>query len=318
MEITEIKRSDNQIEVRRLKGIEDINFIDPECLWVDVQIEDRQGLKDIVLKMGFNHELYDRLLSPGETFRLQQFNEAYLLDLHLFNPKGLDTSNYMTLVFRGDVIYSFGDVPLTEFTYFMNMLSKRSNRKQNSNDLMAYFFGHMIDNDLRIVRSLRSKIDHFSEKVFIGFDNKDADTISRFKNQVEQYLTVIEDQFLAIGLLPDLSRVQEQAETKITLSRIASHLEHLQRIMERAEDKLDFLLQQYQSDVQELTNRRINILTIVQAIFVPLTFIAGIYGMNFVHMPELEWSKGYFIALVLMGFIACAELLVFWRKGWFD
>jgi Mg2+ and Co2+ transporter CorA len=103
----------------------------------------------------------------------------------------------------------------------------------------------MIDNDLRIVRSLRSKIDHFSEKVFIGFDNKDADTISRFKNQVEQYLTVIEDQFLAIGLLPDLSRVQEQAETKITLSRIASHLEHLQRIMERAEDKLDFLLQQY-------------------------------------------------------------------------
>jgi magnesium transporter len=99
---------------------------------------------------------------------------------------------------------------------------------------------------------------------------------------------------------------------------LASHLEHLQRMMERAEDKLDFLLQQYQSEVQELTNRRINILTIVQAIFVPLTFIAGIYGMNFAHMPELEWDNGYFFAIVLMGVIACAELLVFWRKGWFD
>jgi magnesium transporter len=318
MEITEIKRSGNQIKVRSHAGTEDINYTDPECLWVDVQVEDRQSLKDFILKMGFNDELYDRLLSPGETFRIQQFNEAYLLDLHLFNPKELNTSIYITLVFRKDVIYSFGDVSLTEYTDFMNMLNKRSGRKQYSNDLMAYFFGHMIDNDLLNARSLRLKIDNFSQKVFSGFNNEDADTIARFKNQVEHYLTVIEDQFLAIGLLPDLSSRQEQTETKITLSRLASHLEHLQRTMERAEDKLDFLLQQYQSEVQELTNRRINILTIVQAIFVPLTFIAGIYGMNFAHMPELEWDNGYFFAIVLMGVIACAELLVFWRKGWFD
>jgi magnesium transporter len=53
-------------------------------------------------------------------------------------------------------------------------------------------------------------------------------------------------------------------------------------MMQRAEDKLNYLFQQYQSEVQEMTNRRINTLTIVQAIFVPLTFIAGIYGMNFV------------------------------------
>jgi magnesium transporter len=318
MEITEIKRLGNQIEVLRHAGTEDISYTDPECLWVDIQVEDRQHLKDSILKMGFGHELYDRLMSPGETSRIQQFDDAYLLDLHLFNPRKLNTSIYMTLVFREDVVYSFGNVSLTEFTHFMNMLQKRSGRKQNSNDLMAYFFGHMIDTDLYNARSLRSQIDRFSQKVFSGFDKEDADAIARFKNQVEQYLTVIEDQFLAIGLLPDLSSRQEQKETKITLSRFASHLEHLQRIMERAEDKLDFLLQQYQSEVQERTNRRINILTIVQAIFVPLTFIAGIYGMNFAHMPELEWDNGYFFAILLMGLIACAELLVFWRKGWFD
>ena len=68
----------------------------------------------------------------------------------------------------------------------------------------------------------------------------------------------------------------------------------------------------------ELANRRLNVLTIVQAIFVPLTLIAGIYGMNFSVMPELGWPNGYFAALALMGVIAVGELWLFYRSGWFD
>ena len=59
------------------------------------------------------------------------------------------------------------------------------------------------------------------------------------------------------------------------------------------------------------------VLTIISATFLPLTLIAGIYGMNFAHMPELDESNAYFIVLVGMAIFAIAMVLFFIRKGWF-
>jgi len=89
-------------------------------------------------------------------------------------------------------------------------------------------------------------------------------------------------------------------------------------VAERPEDKLRDIYQKYLYEIQEKTNKRINILTIVQAIFVPLTFLAGIYGMNFIGIPELEWEHGYLYAWMLMILIAGIEIYIFFRKGWFD
>lgn len=64
-------------------------------------------------------------------------------------------------------------------------------------------------------------------------------------------------------------------------------------------------------------NKVIQILTVITSIFAPLTFIAGIYGMNFVNMPELEWQYGYFAILGIMLFITFLMILYFRKKGWF-
>jgi magnesium transporter len=58
------------------------------------------------------------------------------------------------------------------------------------------------------------------------------------------------------------------------------------------------------------------LLTIMATIFIPLTFIAGVYGMNFKFMPELEWRWGYFIVLSGMALLASVMLLIFRKKGW--
>lgn len=57
-------------------------------------------------------------------------------------------------------------------------------------------------------------------------------------------------------------------------------------------------------------------LTVASAIFLPLTFVAGVYGMNFEHMPELATRYGYYVALAVMALIAFGELVFFRRKGW--
>lgn len=65
------------------------------------------------------------------------------------------------------------------------------------------------------------------------------------------------------------------------------------------------------------TNRIMKVLTVITTIFMPLTFIAGVYGMNFEHMPELTWRYGYFETLLMMFVIGMGMFLWFKKKGWF-
>lgn len=65
-------------------------------------------------------------------------------------------------------------------------------------------------------------------------------------------------------------------------------------------------------------NQIIKTLTIVSTIFAPLTFIAGIYGMNFENMPELKWKYGYLYSLILMILIALFQAYFLWKRGWFQ
>jgi magnesium transporter len=317
MEITFIKNIDGQIEIEKSSAFHSEPLKEHTNLWVAIQEEGRKNLKNILSDFGFNDALYARVLVPGEVFRVQKFNDSFLLDINVLNPEDLSSSIYVTFIFRNEMIYSICDVDITRFGQFIGMVQNVKTRNLNSGDLMSYFFGQMIDDDLQFGRKLLSNIDGFSKKVFKGFDSDDPDMISAYKTQAELLNAVLENQFLTIALIPDISDENTNVERSLNLNRIESHLQHLRGMAERAEDKLNFLLQQYQSEVQELSNRRINTLTIVQAIFVPLTFIAGIYGMNFKEIPELDWNNGYFYALFLMAGIALLELFVFWRRGWF-
>jgi magnesium transporter len=76
------------------------------------------------------------------------------------------------------------------------------------------------------------------------------------------------------------------------------------------------MLETYLSSVSNRMNEVMKVLTIIATIFIPLTFMAGVYGMNFKFMPELEWRVGYFIALALMAGVAVVMLMFFRRKKW--
>jgi len=71
------------------------------------------------------------------------------------------------------------------------------------------------------------------------------------------------------------------------------------------------------SAVSNRMNEVMKILTIAGSIFIPLTFIAGIYGMNFEFMPELKWRYGYPVLLIIMGLLAAGMLIFFKKKKWF-
>jgi magnesium transporter len=95
--------------------------------------------------------------------------------------------------------------------------------------------------------------------------------------------------------------------------------DHLIRVTDLAENYRDLLggaLEAYLSVVSNRMNEIMKVLTIFSAIMLPLTFIAGLYGMNFDNLPELHWAYSYFVVLGLMLIVALGMLYMFWRKGW--
>jgi magnesium transporter len=86
--------------------------------------------------------------------------------------------------------------------------------------------------------------------------------------------------------------------------------------IESFRDAVSGMLDIYLSSISNRMNAVMKVLTIIATIFIPLTFIAGIYGMNFKYMPELEWRWGYAAALAVMIVVAVVMLIYFRRKKW--
>lgn len=79
---------------------------------------------------------------------------------------------------------------------------------------------------------------------------------------------------------------------------------------------LEGLVNLYYAAQGQKMNEIMKVLTVFSVVFIPLTFIAGVYGMNFEYMPELKWTNGYYYALGAMGVIGAGLLLLFWKRGW--
>jgi magnesium transporter len=105
-------------------------------------------------------------------------------------------------------------------------------------------------------------------------------------------------------------------ETKIFLRDCYDHSVQLMDVVESYRDVLSGLTELHISSIGLRTNEIMRLLTVISAIFIPLTFIAGVYGMNFHYMPELQQPWGYFACLGLMLSVAIGEILFFKKRHW--
>ncbi len=105
-------------------------------------------------------------------------------------------------------------------------------------------------------------------------------------------------------------------ETRIFLRDCHDHAVQALELVEMYRETAAFLMEVYLSAQNQRLNEVMKVLTVVGTLFIPLTFIASIYGMNFQHMPEFQWRYGYPAALGLMALVAGGLLGYFRRRGW--
>lgn len=106
-------------------------------------------------------------------------------------------------------------------------------------------------------------------------------------------------------------------ETRLYLRDTYDHTLRLIDIVETYRETCADLRDFFLTSISNRTNEIMKVLTIIATIFIPLSFIAGVYGMNFDHMPELHWRYGYAFSWGLMLATAGGLLIYFWRRGWF-
>ena len=105
--------------------------------------------------------------------------------------------------------------------------------------------------------------------------------------------------------------------TELFFNDLSDHIFHIMDVIDTYRDIASGLMDTYMSMVSFRMNEVMKVLTIIATIFIPLTFIAGIYGMNFEVIPELKWKWGYFYVWGFMFIIFLGMIYYFKRKKWF-
>ena len=183
---------------------------------------------------------------------------------------------------------------------------------------------------------LDATIDHYFptvEKILDRLTELEQEVTSTSVGDLAAQLTVLKSDLLELrgALFPlrealtALHRSESELVTEGTRPYLRDALDHVLQLLdliESARDTANNLLNMNVSLVGYRTNEVMRVLTIIATIFIPLTFVAGLYGMNFasekspLNMPELRWYYGYPASLLLMAVIAGALLVFFFRKGW--
>ena len=120
----------------------------------------------------------------------------------------------------------------------------------------------------------------------------------------------------AIGALQRSESPFIKPETRLYIRDVHDHTFQVMDLVEVYRELSSGLIEMYMTSVSHRMNQIMKVLTIIATIFIPLTFIVGLYGMNFDYMPELHWKWAYSAVLVFMTLIAGGMMLYFWRMGW--
>lgn len=189
-------------------------------------------------------------------------------------------------------------------------------RESGADYLFFALLDVVVDNYGFVLSHLGEQLEAMEDRVLASADAGLRQEIFRYKRE----LSFLRKQVAPIReMLQLLAKTEEEdlSESAAIYARdVQNTLEHVYEVMESYKDLLNDYFTSYHTQLSDRLNTTMRFLTVFSVIFIPLTFIAGIYGTNFQHIPELTWANGYFYMLALMGVVALVMILYFRRKKW--
>jgi magnesium transporter len=189
-------------------------------------------------------------------------------------------------------------------------------RKMGADYLAYALLDAIVDDYFIVMEKLGERIEFLEEELVKRPLPETLQTIHHLKREMIFFRKAVWPLREVIGSLErgELPLVKET--TRIYLRDVYDHTIQVIDTIETFRDMVSGMLDIYLSSVSNRLNSVMKVLTIIATIFMPLTFLAGIYGMNFKHMPELEWKWGYPAVWIAVILISVSMLTYFKKKGW--
>lgn len=189
-------------------------------------------------------------------------------------------------------------------------------RKLGADYLLYALMDAVVDNYFTVLEDLGEQIDEVEEEVVESPSSSTLRTVHLLKRElIFLRKSVWPMREVVNALLRDESELIKD-ETKIFLRDLYDHTIHVIDTVETLRDIVAGMLEVYLSSVSNKLNQVMKVLTVMSSIFIPLTFVAGVYGMNFQYMPELQWHYGYPAVMCGMLVVAVGLLALFYKKEW--
>jgi magnesium transporter len=324
VKITIIDYDQSNFEEREVENVEEcLPFKDkPTVTWINVDgLHEVEVVEKMGNAFGIHPLVLEDILHTGQRPKMEDFGDYLFIVLKmLYHDKEVDEiiGEQVSLILGPSYVISFQEREGDVFDQIRERIRNGKGRiRKVGADYLAYtLVDGIVDHYFVILEEFGEKIESLEDELVTNPSSETLQTIHTLKRDLIFYRRSVWPLREVINRL-ERGELQLMTETTgIYLRDVYDHTIQVVETIETYRDMVAGMLDIYLSSLSNRMNQVMKVLTIIATIFIPLTFIAGIYGMNFKFMPELEWHWGYPASLLVMLLVVGVMLVYFKRKRW--
>ncbi|GEN86192.1 MULTISPECIES: magnesium/cobalt transporter CorA [Oceanobacillus] len=299
---------------------ENTNAVPDDALfiWYDFINATSEESELLASKFHFNTLAIEDTIKTVSRPKFKEYQEYQFLVLHLINPKDY-RAQAINLFMKDNILVTYHQDRLKKLGNIEKAIQRRyPSQLVTPADIAFIILDLIVDSYFEYVYHIEDEVFSFEDRhVNDATDNKLMEDVFQIRSLIIKLKRVTVPMQELIQHVKDETSFIKTKKQKMYIHHIEDHIIKQMHIIKSAQEMTGDIRDNYDSLNSYRLNNVMKILTLVSVIFLPLTLITGIYGMNFRNMPELQWDFGYFAVLAVMLFISVILIIYFKFKKWF-
>ena len=290
-----------------------------DTFWIDVEDFRSDEIDPWLADFEIPPLIRERCLGVREATIIVPLEEACYIEAASYSDKDYSTITHAASICLPHLLITLHPVPIHALQKFKEADVYLTPHIQDTAQLLLALLLVKTDETSRISRELLQKVQQFDERLDRKPTSVSADELLDIKQAISDLVRVSEEQEECFGALATVDTQALDFSSLVgNIKLLTTMSASVNRRADRLETRIGDLRNRYQMAQQERGNHRLTVLTVISAVFLPLSLLAGIWGMNFEHMPELSLPHAYFFALGTMALVAVGMIWFLYKRGWFD
>ena len=322
--ITVIDYDEAHFEEKEVQSVEECFAFraKPTITWINVDgLHDVSVIEKLGLHYGIHPLLLEDILHPAQRPKAEDFQNYVYIVLRMLTADGEDgaiVSEQVSIVVGDNFVITFQETPGDVFDPIRDRIRTDKGRiRKMGADYLAYsLLDIIVDHYFVVLERVGERIAAVEDEVVT---RPTTETIRQMHGLKNEMIFLRRSVWPLREVVSSLERGESVLFSKNTLVYLRDVYDHTIQVIDTVEgfrDTLSSMLDIYLSSINNRLSEVMKVLTIISTIFIPLTFIAGVYGMNFDNMPELRTRYGYFVVLGFMFTVALGMLALFRKRKW--